>query len=99
MPAKKTTIAQRKHAEEALKASEARFRSLSNASLEGIMIHEQGVILDANLAFVRLFGYEREEELLGLNGFELLLTPESSNRILERIQRQELGPLELTCVR
>jgi two-component system cell cycle sensor histidine kinase/response regulator CckA len=92
-------ITERKRTEEALQASEERFRSLSNASLEGIMIHDQGVILDANLAFARLFGYEQPEELIGKNGLELLLTPESRARIRQRMQRQQTGPLEVTGVR
>ena len=45
---------ERKRAEEALRESEERFRSLSEASLEGIMVHDQGVILDANRAFAQL---------------------------------------------
>jgi len=92
-------ITERKRAEEQLRRSEERFRSLSNASLEGIMIHEQGLIVDVNPAFARLFGYEQPEELIGKNGFEVLLTPESRARILERFRGRESGPLEVTCVR
>ena len=92
-------ITARKQAEEALRESEARFRSLSNATLEGIMIHDQGLILDANLAFARLFGYEHPEEIIGKNGPELLLSPESAARIRKRIQRRESGPLEVTGIR
>jgi len=92
-------ITDRKRAEAALRESEERFRSLSNASLEGIMIHDHGVILDANTAFVRLFGYDQPEELIGKNGLGLILTPESRARISQRMQRQESGPLEVTCVR
>ena len=90
---------ERKRAEASLRESEARFRSLSDASLEGIMIHDQGLILDANQAFARLFGYDQPEELIGKNGVDLLLTPESGARIRERIQRRENGPLELTGLR
>ena len=83
-----------------LRESEERFRSLSNASLEGIMIHDQGVILDANLAFARLFGYKQPEELIGKNGLECLLSPESRASIHERLQqRKEKGPLEVTGIR
>ncbi|HTG61738.1 MAG TPA: PAS domain S-box protein [Terriglobia bacterium] len=83
-----------------LRESEERFRSLSNASLEGIMIHDQGVILDANLAFARLFGYKQPEELIGKNGLECLLSPESLASIHERLQqRKEKGPLEVTGIR
>jgi two-component system cell cycle sensor histidine kinase/response regulator CckA len=79
--------------------SEERFRSLSNASFEGIMIHDRGVILDTNLAFARLFGYGEPDELIGQNGLEFILTPEARERIQQRMQRQESGPLEVTCVR
>ncbi len=92
-------ITEQKRAEAALRESEDRFRSLSNASLEGIMIHDQGVILDANMAFTRLFGYDEPEELISKNGLELILSPESRVRIDQRLQRQETGPLEVTCVR
>jgi PAS domain S-box-containing protein len=88
-----------KQAEAAVRESEERFRSLSNATLVGIMIHDQGVILDANMAFVRLFGYDQPDELIGKNGLELILTLESRARISRRIQRQETGPLEVTCIR
>ena len=94
-----TDITERKQAEEALRESEDRFRSLSEASLEGIMIHDQGVILDANPAFARLFGYEQPDELIGKNGPELMMTPQSQVHIIERIQRQEEGPLEFTGIR
>ncbi|TFH31701.1 MAG: PAS domain S-box protein, partial [Deltaproteobacteria bacterium] len=90
---------ERKRAEEALRESEERFRGLSEASLEGIMVHDQGVILDVNRSFVRLFGYGRPEELIGKNGPDLLLTPESRSRILQRIERKGEGRIELTGVR
>jgi PAS domain S-box-containing protein len=82
-----------------LRESEERFRSLSNASLEGIMIHDQGVILDANLAFARLFGYKQPEELIGKNGLECLLSAESRACLHERMQRKETGRFEVTGIR
>jgi PAS domain S-box-containing protein len=61
-----------RHQVSALRESEERFRSLSNASFEGILIQDQrGVILDANLAFARLFGYGDQDELFGKNVAEL----------------------------
>ncbi|WP_198525109.1 PAS domain S-box protein [Kamptonema formosum] len=38
--------------------SEARFRQLSGATFEGIVVHEEGRILDCNQAFARMFGCE-----------------------------------------
>lgn len=88
-----------KRVESALRESEDRFRSLSNASLEGILIHAGGAILDANPACARLFGYGNPDELIGANPTELLLDSESRERIRTRIERRETGTVEVTAVR
>ncbi len=84
---------------EKLPESEERFRSLFHASLAGLMVHSQGVILDANLAFARLFGYARPEELVGRNGPELLLAPESAVLVRQMMEERRDGVLEVTGVR
>lgn len=59
--------AARRHAEKALKESEARFRTLAESGVIGIMTADVlGNILDANDAYLRLVGYSREELLQGL---------------------------------
>ncbi len=92
-------ITERKRAEQALRESEERFRSLADASLEGVAVHDRGVILDVNQVFVRLFGYEKPEEIIGRNGLESLLDPESAARVQERIRRQEEGLIEIIGIR
>lgn len=47
--------------EAALRESEERFRRLSEASFEGVVIHDGERVLEANAAAVRLFGYEPGE--------------------------------------
>jgi PAS domain S-box-containing protein len=54
-------ITDRKQMEERLKKSEERFRSLSEASLEAIVFSEDAIIVDANEALNRLFGYDGED--------------------------------------
>jgi two-component system, cell cycle sensor histidine kinase and response regulator CckA len=85
--------------EEARHETEDLFRSLSKTACEAFLIHEQGVVLDANLALARLFGYERPEDLIGRNSLDLLITPESRVRIGQRIEQRETGPIGVTCVR
>jgi PAS domain S-box-containing protein len=78
-----TDITERKRAEEALQESEERFRRLSDAAEEGIAIHDRGIIIEANEALARMFGYELHE-LIGMNA-ERLATPESWKSILKNI--------------
>lgn len=58
-------ITQRKQAEEALRASESRYRVLFERSLAGVYRCDlDGRLLDCNDAFVRAFGYDSREELI-----------------------------------
>ncbi len=58
-----TDITERKWTQEALRESEERFRRLSDATLEGIMIHENGKVLDTNQTVLDMFGYESADFL------------------------------------
>lgn len=53
-----------------------RFQKLAEASSEGILIHDEGIILEMNQALLDMIGYEYDE-LLGRDATEFL-TPESS---------------------
>jgi PAS domain S-box-containing protein len=75
-------ITERIRAEEALRESEERFRSLSSLASEGVMVHQDGVILDANMAFAKLLGYGDPEALIGKDGLELLLFTPDSEKIV-----------------
>jgi PAS domain S-box-containing protein len=57
-------IAQRKAAEEEIRRSEERFRTLFEATLEGIAIVRNGVVLEVNQALLAIFGYS-PGELIG----------------------------------
>lgn len=88
----------KKRAEEALRESEERYRVLALVSFEGLMIHDRGIILDANPAFAELFGIKTIEELIGKNLLEVLpLTPESKSILLEqfRLKREEVFELTI----
>ncbi len=57
---------------------EQKFRLLADASFEGIIVHDQGVIVEANQRFAELFGFERAQELVGENSKDLF-TAETAN--------------------
>ncbi|MBI5765526.1 MAG: PAS domain S-box protein [Planctomycetes bacterium] len=55
--------AERRRAEEKLRESEERFRLLFNSTFEGILLHHDGIILEANESVIRMFRYDRSELL------------------------------------
>ncbi len=69
-------ITARKLAEEALRASEEQYRAIFNSSLDGLLVvTTDGVPVDANPAFLALFGYERDS-LLDMKSEDLLAPPD-----------------------
>ena len=58
-------VAERRQIEKKLTDSEARYRTLVEASAQGIYIWQEGSIRFANRALARLFGYETPEALIG----------------------------------
>ena len=73
----------------ALRESEQRFRALSEAAREAILINENGVIREVNQALVHLLGYNREE-LIGRSGLELI-APECRDTVLASIRSNGPG--------
>ncbi|MBN2308872.1 MAG: PAS domain S-box protein [Candidatus Hydrogenedentes bacterium] len=79
-------ITERKHAEEALRQSEAKYRILFDACGEGILLETlDGQVLDANAAACRMFGYTREE--LTRVGIEDLVPEEYRGSFLDEAVR------------
>ncbi len=78
-----TDITERKQAEQELRASEQKFRSLVEGSLQGIIVHRDFKPLFANDAFARSLGFESSEEILKLDSLLDLIAPH------ERPQRQK----------
>ncbi len=76
-------ITERKRAEEDLRESEERFRLLSEAAFEAIAIHEEGVLLNANDQYFKMFGYE-PDEAIGKEMISVTFAPE----FLEFVQKQ-----------
>ncbi len=90
-------ITDRKRAEEALRGSEARFRALVESAFEGIVISENGKILEANEPFARMFGYELPE-VIGMSASDAT-TPESAELIMKNIQSGFEKPYEIAGVK
>lgn len=84
-----------KQLEKAIKAGEERFKILVDASWEGILIHDQGILLEANQQFFNMFGY-RQEELIDTNILEKIFLPQPLIKVKARIEKGEVGFHEST---
>jgi PAS domain S-box-containing protein len=77
-----------KLAEEALRASEEKYRLLFAGNLAGVLYADlDGAVLDCNDALVRILGYESRQELLGRNLSDFFSDPADREQ-LSRALRQ-----------
>ena len=75
-----------------VKASEERFRQLADATFEGIAISKNGIILDVNEQFARIFGYAGEE-VVGRPALDFV-APESQDLVRRNIEEGYDRPYE-----
>ena len=87
----------RSEALRALEESEERFQGLSNAAFEGIVFSEDGRILEANQAFIGMFGYEAEE-VAGMNSKDCIL-PAYHDLIEQNMAVNSQAPYEVVGIR
>lgn len=81
-----------------LTKSEERFRALTEATAEGIVFHNQGLIVDVNPPLVSMFGYENASEMIG---HELLdfVASELRDFVVKQIQSENTQPYEAMGLR
>ena len=84
-------ITERKRAEQAVKESEEKFRSLAEHSPNMIFINKRGRIVYANRKCEEIMGYPREEFYSPDFDFRRLVAPESAHVIGENLARHLRG--------
>jgi PAS domain S-box-containing protein len=91
MPGVVLDISRQKQTEEALQASETRFRRLAESNVIGILRYRMdGAIIDANQAFLDMLGFTRTDLEQGLLSSKLLTPPEwreANVRVMEQLRR------------
>ncbi len=90
-------ITKSKLGEEALRESEERFRLLSTAAFEGIIIHDQNKIVEANRTAAELFGYQ-PGQMIGL-GKPSLVTPEFREAVSHSLREGDRKGMEVMGLR
>jgi PAS domain S-box-containing protein len=77
-------VMRRKRADAEIRESEDRFRRLSDASNDGVAVARDGMVLETNAAWSRMFGYSAEEAR-GMEAVRLVL-PEERERQSRRMK-------------
>ena len=90
-------ITAQRQAEDALRESEARLRYLSEAAFEGIAVSRDGIILDANPAFLSLYGYDHDQ-VIGMTADQFPV-PEAQALVRQKVADEEEGAYEVLCQR
>ncbi len=80
-------------AELALVESEKRYKNLFTYSPYAILVNLNGQVIFINQAGIKLFGANKEEEIIGISPFELV-HPDYHSRIKERLQSINKGEIE-----
>jgi PAS domain S-box-containing protein len=83
---------------EETRCARERAQLLSEASFEGIMIHVDGVIVDANQRLVELTGYELSE-IIGTDLLHRCVVPEEVASVLQRVRDRIEGDYVVTALR
>ena len=91
-------VTERKRAEDALRKSEERLRLLSDLTMEGILIHKDGIIRDLNPSLEKLLGYEREE-LIGRNILEVAIHEDDREIVRQNIIKEYVEPYVVRALR
>ena len=97
MAATARDISSRLRAEQQIKESAERYRALSQATREGIVIHDGKRIVEANAAFGLLFGYQ-PAEIIGREPWDFI-APEAREDSAARSTSGSLEPYESVGLR
>jgi PAS domain S-box-containing protein len=93
-------ITRQKHAEERLRKSEARYRSLIVGAAYGIYRSTfQGEILDANPALAKMLGYASVEDLLAHNMRDFYRTAADRVELIRRFAGEKFGEADVAWKR
>jgi len=92
-----TDITAFRRVEADLRESEERFRQLSDAATDAIVMHEAGIVVDVNAAACALLGLSAEQ-LVGRPVLSLI-APEDLAKASQRLRNHAEAPFEMTCRR
>lgn len=77
-------ITERRATKENVRVSEARYRTVIEGSIQGIVIQVDGRIVYSNSSMARIFGYNSPNDMIGLSTFDDLVVQEDQPALRKR---------------
>jgi len=78
--------------------SEERYNRLSSITYEGIIVHQNGIIIDANPAFERISGYKLDE-VINKNIIEFIIPPKYHKLLYNNLKNEITLPQEIEAIK
>lgn len=78
--------------------SEERFILLADLTIEGIVLHKGGVVIDVNDSFLKLSGFKRKE-VLGKNLIDIFIHDNFKTLCIENVRSQNTEPYEVKAIK
>ena len=93
-----STSLERKNAEKTLIESEERYKTLSTITFQGIVLHDNEIIVDLNLSCAKMFGYDYEE-MFGKSITEFVNQKDFQNTVVKNIKESHSLPYEIEGIK
>lgn len=87
-------ISARRAEAEAVREAQERYQLLSDLTVEGIVVHQNGYVINANLSAENIVGYT-VEELVGRQIIPMLIHPDDIPIVHENMSKSVAGPYEV----
>jgi PAS domain S-box-containing protein len=91
-------VSERINQQKALADEHARYEAIALATFEGLVFTKDGVLIDASDTFVKMFGYEKLSEVIGMRG-EQFGTVEFQEHIRERLDQNVESHFHFTALK
>jgi PAS domain S-box-containing protein len=89
-------ISAEKNDQRALKESEDKFRFFAESTVEGIVVHNRGIVLDANTSFLNMTGYSHNEAI-DKNLLDYIPKASDRARMLANMLKRKVKPYHVTA--
>jgi len=85
-------ITEQKQLEEELRESEEKLRLIFESAADGIIVVDlEATVIEANEAFLRTYGYNHKEEIIGQNGLQFIAEKDRAIAIEDMMRAIEMG--------